>query len=335
MSIPANNSVVTKASGMNKCNKYFIFDDQSEVNIKWRVRRLIYTAKSFYYKTRLMLSKPKIESPKYNVSVCAIFKNEAPYLREWIEFNHIVGVEHFYLYNNNSEDDYQSVLRSYIDNGLVTLVQWPHNQKQMECYMSCIEKYSSETKWMGFIDIDEFIVPKSTDSIYDFLKPFEKKAGSVNIYWRLFGTSGRMDRRMDGLVSEDFVVCWAKYCDIGKCFYNTAFDFDKSSKYAVQLHHKFWANYKGSDIPPVNIFGHVCVGNINIADSEDFPIQINHYFTKSYKEYAMKRAKGDVYFQINPHDEEYFYEHEMKCTSTDYSAYKYLVKLKKAMGISG
>ena len=44
----------------------------------------------------------------------------------------------------------------------------------------------------------------------------------------------------------------------------------------------------------------------------------------SNKEYTLKKAKGDVYFKINPHDEEYFYEHEMKCTSTDYSAYKYL-----------
>ena len=82
------------------------------------------------------------------------------------------------------------------------------------------------------------------------------------------------------------------------------------------------------------MFNHICVGNRNIADKEDFPIQINHYFTKSYKEYALKRAKGDVYFKINPHDEEYFYEHEMKCTSTDYSAYKYLIKVKLAMGKS-
>lgn len=46
----------------------------------------------------------------------------------------------------------------------------------------------------------------------------------------------------------------------------------------------------------------------------------------------MKRGKGDVYFKINPHDEDYFYEHEMKCTSTDYSAYKYLIKLKLKLG---
>ncbi len=252
-------------------------------------------------------------------------------MKEWIEFNNIVGVDHFYMYNNNSEDDYEAVLNPYIKSGLVTLIDWPQNQKQMECYQTCIKDFSGETKWLGFIDIDEFIVPKSTDSIYEFLKVFENKAGAVNLYWKLFGTSGRMDRDLSGLVCEDFTVCWPKYCDIGKCFYNTAFGFDFESSYAKQLHHKFWANYKGKNIPPVNIFNHICVGNRNIADVADFPIQINHYFTKSYKEYTMKRSKGDVYFEINPHDEEYFYEHEMKCTSTDYSAYKFLVKLKLKM----
>ena len=198
--------------------------------------------------------------------------------------------------------------------------------------MNCIANYSSETKWMGFIDIDEFIVPKSTNSVYEFLKHFEKTAGAVNIYWKLFGTSGRMDRNLSGLVCEDFTVCWPKYCDIGKCFYNTAFGFDKSSEHSKQLHHRFWANYKGQDLPPVNIFNKICIENRNVAQTNDFPIQINHYFTKSYKEYAMKRAKGDVYFKINPHDEEYFYEHEMKCTDIDYAAYKYLIKLKLQMG---
>ena len=312
-------------------DKYFIYDRPSNNLIRWAIRRMASNVESLYFNTVLNISNVKIIDKKYNVSVCAIFKNEAPYLREWIEYNHLVGVEHFYMYNNNSEDDYLSILQPYIDDGLVTLIQWPHNQMQMESYKDCIEKYASETKWLGFIDIDEFIVPKSTDNIYDFLKPFEKNSGSVNIYWRLFGTSGRIDRNLNGLVSEDFTVCWPKYCDIGKCFYNTAFGFDSNSKRNDCLHHWFWANYKGKDIPPVNIFNHVCIGNRNIADTVDFPIQINHYFTKSYKEYALKRAKGDVYFKINPHDEEYFYEHEMKCTSTDYSAYKYLIKLKLAM----
>lgn len=314
-----------------KNNDYFIFDEPHKNGLKYRIKNAYWRLQALYFTTEYKLMQVDSAIKRYNVSICAIFKNEAPYLREWLEFNHLVGVEHFYLYNNNSEDDYEAVLRPYIKSGLVTLIDWPHNQKQMECYQTCIKDYAGETKWLGFIDIDEFIVPKSTDSIYEFLKPFERNAGAVNIYWKLFGTSGRLDRDITGLVSENFTVCWPKYCDIGKCFYNTAFGFDYDCKHAKLLHHSFWANYKGKNVPPVNIFNHICVGNRHIADKVDFPIQINHYFTKSYKEYAMKRAKGDVYFKNNPHDEAYFYEHEMKCTSTDYSAYKYLIKLKLRM----
>jgi hypothetical protein len=315
---------------MNKNDKYFIHDAKPLIGLKGKIKKIYYCFQAIKERLSGVLRKPIIIDKKYKVSICAIFKNEAPYLREWIEFNSLVGVEHFYMYNNNSEDDYESVLKPYVDKGRVTLIQWPYNQKQMESYIDCINKFSSETNWLGFIDIDEFIVPKNTNNIYDFLKNFENR-GAVNIYWRLYGSSGLINRNTDGLVTEDFTVCWPKYCDIGKCFYNTAFGFNPNSKKSDQLHHKFWANYKNHDIPPVNIFGHVCVGDRNIADDTDFPIQINHYFTKSYKEYAKKRAKGDVYFRINPHDEEYFYEHEMKCTSVDLSAYKYLIKLKLLM----
>lgn len=317
---------------MTREDKYFINDEQSLSDIKWKIWRVISMFKAAYYRIGMTFINPHIIPKKYNVSICAIFKNEAPYLKEWIEFHHIVGIEHFYMYNNNSEDNYLSVLKPFVESGLVTLIDWPYNQKQMECYHACIVEFTSETKWLGFIDIDEFIVPKTTDSIYEFLQPFERKAGAVKIYWKLFGTSGKRNRSLTGLVSEDFTVCWKKHCDIGKCFYNTAFDFNLNSEKAKCLHHQFWANYNGKDIPPVNIFNKISVGNWNIAKTTDFPIQINHYFTKSYEEYIMKRAKGDVYFKINPHDEEYFYEHEMKCISTDYSAYKYLMKLKMGNG---
>ena len=47
-----------------------------------------------------------LEAKSYNVSACAIFQNEAPYLKEWIEYHRLIGVEHFYLYNNGSTDNY-------------------------------------------------------------------------------------------------------------------------------------------------------------------------------------------------------------------------------------
>ena len=36
---------------------------------------------------------------KHQLSICAIFKNEAKFLKEWIEYHRLVGVDHFYLYD--------------------------------------------------------------------------------------------------------------------------------------------------------------------------------------------------------------------------------------------
>ena len=54
---------------------------------------------------------------RYKTAICLIFKDEAPFLQEWIEYHHLIGIEHFYLYNNNSTDNYEEVLKPYIDKG--------------------------------------------------------------------------------------------------------------------------------------------------------------------------------------------------------------------------
>lgn len=317
-------------------NRYFIFDKPINCSFKYFFKLIFSFLLCFAYKIRLVFVYPqKIVSKKYKVSICAIFKNEAPYLKEWIEYHKIVGIDHFYLYNNNSEDNYKDVLKPYIKAGIVTLIQWSQNQAQMQAYHDGIEKFKDETEWLTFIDIDEFIVPNLNDTIYSFLKPFQKNRPVVIVYWKMFGTAGKISRNVDNLVIEDFTVSWKKYTNIGKIFYNTAFEFDKSNRHNKTLHHYAWGKFSFISVPPVNLFGKMCVYGKNPVpfnlDENCFPIQINHYFTKSYKEYAAKRTKGDVYFKINPHDEDYFYEHEMKSTSIDYSAYKYLIKLKLAM----
>ena len=60
-----------------------------------------------------------------NLAVAAIFQNEARFLKEWIDFHRIVGVEHFYLFDHLSQDNPRKVLEPYIDIGLVQLTSWP------------------------------------------------------------------------------------------------------------------------------------------------------------------------------------------------------------------
>ena len=317
-------------------DKYFIFDRPEERSWKYYAKSALYCCSSLWYKLLMNLKKPEIKNKQHKVSICAIFKNEAIYLKEWIEYHKIVGVEHFYLYNNNSEDNYEDILKPYIADGQVTLTQWPQNQAQTQCYQDCTVRFSSETEWLAFIDIDEFIVPNTTDNIYDYLKPFQQNRPVVIAYWKMFGTSGKITRDTTRLVTEDFTICWNKYVNIGKIFFNTAYHLDFNSTKNSTIH-SLWSKYKNTELPPVNIFDKICTfGKNQVQNNTDasiFPLQINHYFTKTYSEYQRKKARGDAYFKINPHDEAYFFRHEIKNQASDYHIFKYLVKLKLALGI--
>lgn len=151
---------------------------------------------------------------RYELAIGAIFRDEAPYLKEWIEFHKLVGVQHFYLFNHGSEDDYISVLRDYIDRGEVELFEWPYPVKswehwlyevQAEAYEKCISLAQGTVKWLALIDIDEFLTPICSDSVPTVLKEYEP-FGGVGFNWKLFGHSGFLDLPPDKLLIESLVM---------------------------------------------------------------------------------------------------------------------------------
>lgn len=131
---------------------------------------------------------------KYELSMCAIFQDEARYLTEWIEYHRMLGVTHFYLYNNNSHDNYRDILKPYIKKNIVDLIDWPSPETsdwtpyQIAAYNDCINKTKSVTRWLAIIDIDEFIVPTKANNLLDLLKKYER-SGGLQIFWQFFGTS--------------------------------------------------------------------------------------------------------------------------------------------------
>lgn len=311
-------------------NRTFIFDRPKKISVKYVIKRSLLYCKQLYYNMlfQTVHTKP-VQDTKYNVSICAIFKDEADYLKEWIEFHKIVGVEHFYLYNNMSSDNYLEVLEPYMQSGEVTLTDWEEWPVQMPAYSDCVKKYKQETKWIAFVDIDEFIVPNVCDKIYDFLKKFDSRYPVVVAYWRCFGTSGKLERKKEGLVTEDFTVSWKKYTDIGKCFYNTRFDYADDERVNKTNVHGRWGKYKNTLLPPVNCYGKVCIGDENPVGKGNMPIQINHYLLKSYGEYInKKRKRGGPTHSTDVYNMDYFYWHETKCQGADYHIYKYMIQLK-------
>ena len=149
-------------------------------------KSILYLIASFQL---LIIHAESSEKPKkYNLSVCALFKNESPYLKEWIEFHRLAGVDHFYLYNNGSLDTFRRVLSPYIRDNIVTLIQWPDLipqsasdpygwplSTQVTAYENAIKwAAAEETKWLLFLDVDEFLVPLSFDKVTQTLEQYDE-----------------------------------------------------------------------------------------------------------------------------------------------------------------
>lgn len=162
----------------------------------------------------LLLSTSCYAEHKYKFSVCAIFRDEAPYLKEWLEYHKLVGVDHFYLYNHYSKDNYQEVLKPYIQDGTVELEDeltvaegikafYP---MQCKCYTKCLNKSKGISKWVAFIDIDEFIVPVSRQLLPNLMRTYED-CGGVAVNWVVFGTSNVKKIPKDKLLIETLTLC--------------------------------------------------------------------------------------------------------------------------------
>jgi len=131
----------------------------------------------------------------YYFTIGAVFKNESHILKEWIEHYLYHGIEHIYMINDNSTDEFLDILQPYLQNNTVTLYNagiydykggsWP----QAEYYNKYFLKHLNETKWFGIFDLDEFLYsPKHLDLKIP-LKDFEDKH-QLQINWVHFGSNG-------------------------------------------------------------------------------------------------------------------------------------------------
>jgi hypothetical protein len=146
---------------------------------------------------------------QYKLAIGAIFKNEKPYLKEWIDFHRLVGVNHFYLYDNLSTDNPKEVLDPYIKAGIVELIHWsrdyetPEEWNKIQCaaYNNALKRARDVAHWIAFIDTDEFLYPVEKTNLITVLKNFDDYCGIV-VNEQSFGTSKVYKIPQDKLLIE-------------------------------------------------------------------------------------------------------------------------------------
>lgn len=126
----------------------------------------------------------------YQFVVCAVFKNEAHILEEWLLHYLHRGVEHFCLVNDHSTDNYEPILKRYSE--YVTLFHNDIMTKQVGRQKQIYEKYFrpvlSQTAWIAILDLDEFLYSPYTT---DLLKVIEKYQAfsQIKVNWLHFGSN--------------------------------------------------------------------------------------------------------------------------------------------------
>lgn len=221
---------------------------------------------------------------KYYASICAIVRYESKYIEEWLRFHSSLGVEHFYIYDHYSEPGTMDVVKRF--GRKATIIPWSRNMPgspQRAAYNNCLSLFRRNSRWIGFFDIDEFVVPKKTNSIPDMLAAYEHYSG-VGFHWRLFGNNGHETYSPEPVV-ERFTRCEAGVNKHIKCFVDPVLvnGIVTAHKYT----HSVGTTVDEKFIPVANHDSTPPDGTVNVC-------QINHYVTKSREECAFRRGKPRV-----------------------------------------
>lgn len=216
------------------------------------------------------------------LSLCLICKDENDYLPEWLDYHILMGVERFYIYDNESRVALRQTLEEYIKIGWVSMVEYSGRKVQLAAYDHCLRTFGPNTFWMGFIDTDEFLVPKAASDLQSFLKEYEAHAG-LAVSSVFFGSGEHRVRPAAGQISS----------------------------YTMRVHPHFKENeFVKSIVQPgltalpnsphdfVYKQGAWCVNEKFMrVDDQRFPhsiekIQLNHYFCRSQEEIEHKLQRG-------------------------------------------
>jgi len=131
------------------------------------------------------------------VCLVAILKDEQPFLDEWLLYHRMLGIDHFFLYDDDPDAPLEEFLKPHQE--YVTVVPWfgrsfsmPGVDRQTKAYWHAFEHYATAYEWMAVIDGDEFIVLREHQDLKVFLNSFPE-ASAVSLHWHVFGHNGFFD----------------------------------------------------------------------------------------------------------------------------------------------
>lgn len=236
----------------------------------------------------IWIPSAQVLKPDRDLACVAIIKNEAKYLNEWVSFHLMAGIEHLYLYDNGSTDQTPAVLARYVEDGRVTVIDWPHFASglntQCLAYSHAISSLRGKYKWLAFIDVDEFLYPVQDSTLIEVLRDYED-IPALGVYWINFGTSDHEAYQPSGVLSN-----FRKRQTIGTGPNGTTITNYKSIVQPALIDGVISAHAFHSSLHPILALDEARqpIRHEKYRRVQCNRIRINHYFTKSISEWNEK-----------------------------------------------
>ena len=271
----------------------------------------------------------------HTLAMGTTFRNETPYLCEWIEYHRVVGATHFYLVNHDSGEELErstAVLAPYVEAGLVTVLTHDDRslQWQYHSWKAITDRAEGQTQWLCLTDADAFLFPVRADSVLPTLAAFDRPdIAGLAIYTCTFGSSWRdaaprfqiedLQRRAE---MDHFSNWTANYILRPDRCEPSQFD-----RYAVPR--------PGYQIVDTNGFSTYGIKNKKRNGPKDV-LRLNHYSIKSNADWLRKTARG--WPGVEWHNKtETLAEHKRKMLDRndvlDTSMDRFIPTVKKALGL--
>ena len=229
---------------------------------------------------------PLMERGRFDVSVMAILKDEAPNMEEWLCHHMAIGVDHFFLYDNGSSDDLHDVLKPYADHGVVTTVYFPMRGLQRDANNHFVRFFGDTTEWIAYVDIDEFLVPERDESIGAVMSRFPD-AEQVLVSRKEFCYSGHRTPA-EGLVTEIYREFSEQVPRMGTSEVLAKPIVRPRGTARVGIHNAVTVHGR-----TVNTAGQPTSEEATVIEQPSYAnLQMNHYFTKSWQEFQAKRTRA-------------------------------------------
>ena len=256
------------------------------------MKKIIYLFILIFIYSRIIINDYKNKNIK--VCICTVGKKENRYAREYVEFYKNRGVDKIFIYDNNELNDekFEFVIKDYIDNGFVDIIdfrgiQGPQKMTMEDCRKNNYKNYD----WLIFFDMDEFIYLRNFSNIKDFLnqKMFDN-CDRIQLNW-YFHTDNNLIYYDNRSLSERFT-------EYDKNWNNVKFGGKEGIKSILRGN----KDYIIHNVHVLNKTLRSCdgfgkkkeVNGIITNESDHYYNYIDHYWSKSTEEFMNKLLRGDV-----------------------------------------